>query len=165
LVTEKDPELMKAHDLAVQETMQEIQKHYSLAHPNSQEFAESEGMVWISVRDGYSREHDPHLHTHIIIPNITKYKGKYMGLCVSKMMNPDFNKLWGAYYRNSLARKMKQLGYDISYYKGGEWRLDKYHWLAKESFQKELNRSYTRWARGHQKNAWRKDQRKKKSKE
>jgi len=162
LVTEKNPDLVKAHDLTVQETMQEIQKHYSYAHPNSREHVKSDGMAWVSVRDGYSREHDPHLHTHIILTNITKYNGKYMALSASKMMNRDFNKLWGAFYRAKMGQKVKELGYDITYMKDGEWRLDKVSLACEKDFsirsgqiKKEMQKGVSR------KNAWRKTRKKK----
>jgi len=81
-------------------------------------------MVYVTVRDGFSREHDPHLHTHVIVMNITKYKGKFMGLWTREILSKDFNKLWGTIYRNHLASHLKNMGYSITYSKSGEWRLD-----------------------------------------
>lgn len=134
LVVDKDPQLIKCHDNAVRETMREIEEHYSMAHPKDSMEVKSEGILWVAVKDGFSREHDPHLHTHCVVANITKYKNKFMALRTRKMMQRDFNRMWGTYYRMSLARQVRKLGYSISYLKSGEWRIDKISQSCEKEF-------------------------------
>lgn len=125
LVLDKNPEIIRAHDEAVLETLKEIEKYHSVARPTSRTQWYTENMVYVTVRDGFSREHDPHLHTHAVVMNMTKYKDKVMGLWTREILNSDFNKTWGIFYRNNLAVRLNQLGYNVSYTKCGEWRLDK----------------------------------------
>ena len=32
------------------------------------------------LRDGYNRDHDPHLHTHVVVMNLTELDGKVLAL-------------------------------------------------------------------------------------
>lgn len=124
LLTERDPNITKAHDEAVRETMAEIEKYCGGAHPSAKEHVITGNMAYAMVRDGFSREHDPHLHTHVVVMNMTEYQGKVWALDGKNIMSQDFNKMWGAFYRNRLAAQLREYGYGISYEQKGEWRLD-----------------------------------------
>jgi len=124
LVTEKDPRITEAHDRAVLDTMREIEEFTAGTQPAAGQHAKTGNMVWASVRDGYSREHDPHIHTHVVIMNMTKYGDKVMALDGRAIMAADFNKMWGAVYRSRLAANLREVGQTITYTKKGEWRLD-----------------------------------------
>jgi ATP-dependent exoDNAse (exonuclease V) alpha subunit len=76
------------------------------------------------VRDGFNRDHDPHLHTHVVVMNMTQHGDAIMALDGRQIMARDFNKVWGALYRANLAAKLKELGYSVSYTKKGELRMD-----------------------------------------
>jgi conjugative relaxase-like TrwC/TraI family protein len=125
LVLDKNPEIIKAHDEAVLEVMAEIEKSFAVARPNPNQRWNTGKMVYATVKDGYSREHDPHLHTHCILMNITQWQDKFMGIWTKKIIQKDFNKMFGAIYRSKLAAKLTENGYNIKYIKNGEWRLDK----------------------------------------
>jgi hypothetical protein len=81
-------------------------------------------LAYVTARDGYNREHDPHLHTHVVVMNLTAMDGKVLALDGRQIMAKDFNKMWGAIYRAKLAARLKELGYSVSYTKKGELRLD-----------------------------------------
>ena len=125
LVLDKNPEIIKAHDEAVLEVMAEIEKSFAVARPTAYTQWKTGKMVYATVKDGYSREHDPHLHTHCILMNITQWQNKFMGISILKILQKDFNKMFGAIYRSKLAAKLTENGYNIKYIKNGEWRLDK----------------------------------------
>lgn len=124
LVTDKDPRVTEAHDRAVNETMREIEQFSAGTQPSAGVHVKTGNLIWASVRDGFNREHDPHLHTHVILMNMTKHGNKIMALDGRAIMARDFNKVWGAVYRNRLAASLKEAGYGITYTKKGEWRLD-----------------------------------------
>jgi|GEM_PF-2209397 len=124
LVTERDPRITEAHDRAVLETMHEIEEFSAGTQPAAGQHVKTGNLLWASVRDGFSREHDPHIHTHTIIMNMTKHGDKIMALDGRAIMARDFNKVWGAVYRNRLAAYLKEAGYGVTYTKKGEWRLD-----------------------------------------
>lgn len=162
LVTDKDPRLLEFHDKAVQETMKEIERYYSWANPLQGVEVKSDGMIWVSVKDGFSRENDPQIHTHVIVANLTKYDSKIMALRTRKIMNRDFNKTWGAFYRIKLAQLVKENGHSISYVKGGEWRLDKISHDCEKSFSKRRQQILEEKKKGNSDmHSWRKSRKKK----
>lgn len=124
LVTERDPKITEAHDKAVLDTMREIEEFSAGTQPKAGQHVKTGNMLWASVRDGFSREHDPHIHTHVVLMNMTKHGNKIMALDGRAIMTRDFNKMWGAVYRSRLACNLKEAGYGITYTKKGEWRLD-----------------------------------------
>lgn len=136
LVMDNNPAIIWAHDEAVLEVMAEIEKNYSVARPTSITQWRTGKMCYTTVRDGYSREHDPHLHTHVIVMNVTQHQGKFMGLWTRKILQRDFNKCFGALYRIRMAAKMKDLGYQITYLKNGEWRLAKVSLELEQEFSR-----------------------------
>lgn len=125
LVMDKNPEIIRAHDAAVQEVMADIEKFYTVARPDPRRQVTTGKMCWAAVRDGFSREHDPHLHTHVVVMNLTELDGKVMGLWTRKILQREFNQLFGAIYRQKLGHKLTALGYKVEYVKNGEWRLAK----------------------------------------
>ena len=124
LVTERDSRIIEAHDQAVLETMREIEVQHAAAHPRPDASVKTGNLAYVTARDGYNREHDPHLHTHVVVMNLTAMEGKVMALDGREIMARDFNKMWGALYRAKLAAKLNELGYSVSYTKKGELRLD-----------------------------------------
>lgn len=124
LVTDRDPRITAAHDKAVLDTMREIEEFSAGTQPKAGQHVKTGNMLWASVRDGFSREHDPHIHTHVVIMNMTNHGNKIMALDGRAIMARDFNKMWGAFYRGRLAANLKESGYGITYTKKGEWRLD-----------------------------------------
>ncbi|OGS18487.1 MAG: hypothetical protein A3J83_05065 [Elusimicrobia bacterium RIFOXYA2_FULL_40_6] len=124
LVTHCNPDLTEAHDQAVQDTMRELEKQ-AHGRPDNKHKEYTGKMCWVSVRDGFSREHDPHLHTHCIIMNMTRLaNGKFTSLDGTKIIRADVYRMLDSMYKLNLAKRLKDLGYDITYFKNGEWKLD-----------------------------------------
>lgn len=121
---EHQRQIIEAHNKAVSETMQMIEEKYSYAQPRAGQDVKSTGMCWVQVNDGFNREHDPHLHTHAIVFNLTEYQNKYMALRSRELFQHEVNQFAGAYYRQTLADELKKIDLSITYLKGGEFRLD-----------------------------------------
>ena len=147
LLMDKNPDIIKAHDETVLEVMAEVEHSFAVARPTARTQQHTGKMCYATVRDGFSREHDPHLHTHVILMNLTELtdksgKKRISGLWTYKVLQRDFNKVFGELYRLKLAAKMRALGYDLSYIKNGEWRLNK---VSKE-LETEFSRRHSQIA-------------------
>src|ERR1019366_7364775 len=139
LLTDRDPAIVAAHDRAVLETMREIERQCAAARPfinGEQPTIKTGNMAYVTVRDGFNREHDPHLHTHVVVMNLSAYGDKVMALDGRQILRHDFNKMWGAMYRAKLAANLKEAGYSVSYTKKGELRLDSVSLEVEREFSK-----------------------------
>ncbi len=165
LLTGRDPSIIAAHDRAVLETMREIERHCA----GTQKYIDGEikqvktgKMAYVTVRDGFNREHDPHLHTHVVLANLTSYGDKIMALDGRKILRHDFNKLWGALYRAKLAANLKEAGHSVSYTKKGELRLDSVSLELEREFSKRRAEIVAAKKDGlHDMAAWRKTRKEK----
>ncbi|MHB2027154.1 MAG: MobF family relaxase [Elusimicrobiota bacterium] len=127
LLSVKDPTIIAAHDEAVMATMREIEKFHAWTRLRTKSLpkpVQTGNMVYATVRDGFNREHDPHLHSHVVVMNMTDHRGKIMTLDGRRIMRQDFNKMWGAFYRHQLAAELQKAGYSISYTEKGMFRMD-----------------------------------------
>ncbi len=124
LLTHRDPKILEAHEDAVLEVMREIEYQCGAAQPKPGVCAPTHKLAYVTALDGFNREHEPHIHTHVVIANMTFYNGKVYALDGREIMTRAFNKMWGAMYRGKLATKLKALGYGVTYTKKGEIRLD-----------------------------------------
>ena len=157
LLLDKNPEIVKAHDEAVLEVMKEVEKYFAFARPNPAQQWTTGKMCYTAVRDGFSREHDPHLHTHVIVMNMTEWQGRTMGLWTRKILQKDFNKAFGELYRCKLAAHLTELGYQITYIKNGEWRLSKVSKELEQEFSRRHEQIEVRREAGvNDMDAWRK---------
>ena len=167
LLTDRDPSIIAAHDRAVLETMREIERHCA----GTQKYIDREikqvktgKMAYVTVRDGFNRDHDPHLHTHVVLANLTSYGGKVMALDGRKILRHDFNKLWGSMYRAKLATNLKEAGHSVSYTKKGELRLDSVSLELEREFSKRRAEIAAAKKDGlHDMAAWRKTRKEKDS--
>ena len=131
LLTERDPRIVEAHDRGVTETMREIEARCAATRKDVLSGSRREprsvqtgNLAYVTVRNGFNRDHDPHLHTHVVVMNMTEYQGQILALDGHQIMRFGFNKAWGAAYRAKLAAGLKELGYSISDVRNGMWRLD-----------------------------------------
>jgi conjugative relaxase-like TrwC/TraI family protein len=120
LVTDKDPRILEAQTQAVLETMREIEAHFAYAQPKAGVNVQTGKMAYVLVTDGLSRENDPHLHTHVIIANLTEHDGKVMALRSHKLYDADAVKLIGAVYHGNLAEQYRKIDREMIYGKNGE---------------------------------------------
>jgi conjugative relaxase-like TrwC/TraI family protein len=130
-----DGDLIEAHRRAVTRSLEELE-HYALSR-------QSGGSEWIATRnivaarfdhiaarpsqgtnDGYGP--DPHLHTHVVIANMTvRQDGAWRGLDPVEFYRSQ--RFATAVYRSELAREVQRLGYGIEITGAdGRWELEGY---------------------------------------
>ena len=130
-----DDGLIEAHRKAVSRALEELE-HYALSRRHG-------GSEWVvtsnvvaarfdhvaarptsSVEDGYGP--DPHLHTHVVIANMTRRPdGEWRGLDPVEIYRAQ--NFATAIYRSELAREVQRLGYEIKVAgQDGRWELDGY---------------------------------------
>ena len=124
LLTHRDPRILEAHSKAVLETMREIERACAAAQPRPGECAPTGNLAYVTALDGFNRDHEPHIHTHVVVTNMTLHEGRVLALDGREIMARGFNRTWGTLYKTKLAAKLKDLGYGVTYMKKGEFRLD-----------------------------------------
>jgi len=157
LVMDKNPAIIQAHDAAVLDVMGEVEKYFTVARNKDKQQYTTGKMCYATVRDGFSREMDPHLHTHVVVMNLTEHQGKIQGIWTRKILQRDFNKAFGELYRCRLAEKLHDLGYTITYIKNGEWRLSRVSREIEQEFSKRREQIEAKREAGiNDMDAWRK---------
>lgn len=119
-----DKRLIAAHNDAVAETLQHIEKMAETRKKvNKKSMVEQTGNLAVATfRHDTNRENEPHLHTHSIILNFTKRQdGEYRALHNEKIIKSI--KEFSAFYQASLANKAKNLGYGIRHNGNGTFDL------------------------------------------
>jgi len=105
----KQSNIVKAHQEAVLETMKEIESNLAYAQPKPDVNIKTGKMLYAVVNDGFSRENDPHLHSHVIIYNLTELNGDILALRSHEVITRDVYKTFGALYKSRLAANLKTL--------------------------------------------------------
>lgn len=117
--------LIQAHDKAVKATLKYIEKNYIyIRETNHGRISVRNTGKSISAlfRHSTSRANDPQLHTHVLIINHTLLsKGHYRAIWFDKIFSDQV--LINNIYQNELAKRVKQLGYNIVYDKNGKWEI------------------------------------------
>jgi len=120
------PELRKqieaAHDSAVRGALDHVQNNFALANEGKGGAQRVQADISAGIfRHGASRELEPQLHSHCVIPNmVVKADGRVASLNGGELYRRQ--KEAGAIYRAELAEGMKGLGFDIER-KGDNFRL------------------------------------------
>ena len=110
--TRKD--MVEAHNRAVEETLNEIEKREigaRITKDGTTEHIKTGNMLCGKFNHYVSRNNDPQLHTHAVILNQTKYNNKLYAVD-----NGDLYKnkiLYGQIYRNKLSAELMHRGYDV----------------------------------------------------
>ena len=121
-----DERIIKAHQLAVEKTLDLIEERYACARVtiNGERQTINTGNLVVAEFDHIeSREQDPHLHTHALVMNITQ-------LPDSKEWYSNFNdqifankKFLGMYYQNCLSQEIKKFGYSVEPLEHGQFEI------------------------------------------
>ena len=110
-----DERLIEAHNHAVKNTLDEIERNFLKTRfkKNGEITIEPTGkMVATTIRHELSRDLDPQLHTHVLIANLTSDdKGKWRTAFFDEMY--DNHQFLGLVYRAELAKLVRDLGYDV----------------------------------------------------
>ncbi len=110
--------VQSAHDAAMRATLDFVEKRIvqirvwnRIKQKKEQVYARS--LVAATFRHAASRNLDPQLHTHCVIANMTRGKnGKWRSIETEDLNRNE--KLIGAFYRNVLARRLRQLGFALA---------------------------------------------------
>lgn len=119
-----DSRIVAAHDSAVAESLQLLQ---SFAAARRKErglsFRERTGvLVGAAFRHELSRAQDPQLHTHVLVMNLTRRAdGEWRALSNEDLLRNV--RMVGAFYRATLAEKLRALGFDLRATSKGGWEL------------------------------------------
>ncbi len=110
-----DKRIIQAHNKAVSDTLDYIEKHYANVRikENGKVHTEYTGnMLAAKFQHISSRELDPQLHTHCLVLNFTaKENGDIRAMDFKEIY--DSKMLLGQIYRSELACNIKELGYQI----------------------------------------------------
>ncbi len=111
-------QVRNAHDSAMRTTLEFVEQRIVQTRvwnrtERKMERVPAPTMVAATFRHVASRNLDPQLHTHCVIANMTHDKnGKWRGIETGDLKRNQ--KLIGAFYRNELARRLRQLGFALA---------------------------------------------------
>lgn len=112
-----DHRIVQAHERAVDVALAYLEEHAQLRRRAGKEIAhETTGrLLWARFTEHASRELDPHLHTHVVILNMTNREGdeRFVSLESRAMYAEQMTS--GQIYRNQLAHGLRELGYEIKF--------------------------------------------------
>ncbi len=112
-----DRRVMRAHDEAVRAALDYVEDHLLQTREydpatRRRPRVKAHGMIAATFRHLVSRNLDPQLHTHCVVANITRGSaGDWRSIEPTALHRRK--KLIGAHYRNELARRLQELGYEI----------------------------------------------------
>ena len=115
-------QIKKIHENAVSKVLKEIEENYAatritnngetkLEHTNNLIIAKFTHEIARPIKENEKTIVDPSLHTHALILNMTKVEDKWKAI-ESKEIFQNYIKM-GQFYRNQLAAKLKDLGFEI----------------------------------------------------
>ena len=110
-----DRRLIEAHGQAVKTAMAQVERHMAATRirDGGDVTREATGnLVVASFQHGTSRAHDPQLHTHNVIVNATQGEDRAWRSLEPRAIY-QLQKQIGAIYRQELALKVRELGYEI----------------------------------------------------
>jgi conjugative relaxase-like TrwC/TraI family protein len=126
-----DHRLIAAHSRAVDRAMAEVEKSALTRQHCGREYVVSANIVGarfdhLAARQAEeTRLPDPHLHTHVVLINMTRRPdGEWRSLDPHQMFNAQRD--GSAIYRTELAREVQKLGYRIEVGDKGAWELQGY---------------------------------------
>ncbi len=123
-ITMNDQALIKAHDLATQETLKELElsSQTRIRVNGANDLRKTGSILVASVVHATSRANDPQLHSHNLVFNVTwdQIEKKFKALEASEIYKKT--NYFTEVYRNKLAEKVIALGYEIEPQKHG-WEI------------------------------------------
>ena len=112
-----DERIVAAHEKAVATAIGWIEEHAALRRRmNGDIVHETTGqLLYARFTEHASRELDPHLHTHVVILNITRHAGDEQMVSLETRAMFAEQMTAGQIYRNELAHRLREIGYDIDF--------------------------------------------------
>lgn len=112
-----DARIVAAHEQAVSVALSYLEEHATMRHRVDGEVTEKTTgrLIWARFTEHSSRELDPHLHTHVVVMNITDERdgAKKVSLETRAMFAEQMAA--GQVYRNELAHLLRERGYDVEF--------------------------------------------------
>ena len=110
--------VMHAHDAAVRATLDWIETEYLQTRgydpaTGRRPREAAKGMIAATFRHLASRNNDPQLHTHAVVANMTRNRDGAWRSVEPTLLRRN-RRLFGAWYRNALARRLRDLGYELT---------------------------------------------------
>ncbi|WP_454884255.1 MobF family relaxase [Sphingomonas oryzagri] len=112
-----DERILEAHEKAVGTALSYLEEHGELRRRDGGEIVhETTGrLIFARSTEHASRELDPHLHTHVVILNMTNRRdGEPMASLETRAMYAQ-QMTAGQIYRNDLAHRLREIGYEIEF--------------------------------------------------
>lgn len=112
-----DERIVEAHEQAVGVALDYLEEHATLRHRSDGEIAyETTGrLIFARFTEHASRELDPHLHTHVVVMNMTnRADGGQMASLETRAMFAE-QMVAGQIYRNELAHLLRERGYEVEF--------------------------------------------------
>ena len=109
--------VMHAHDEAVRATLDWIEREHLQTRgydpvTGRRPREAADGMIAATFRHMASRSNDPQLHTHAVVANMTRNaNGEWRS--VEPTLLRRNRRVFGAWYRNDLAKRLLELGYEL----------------------------------------------------
>ena len=120
-----DRRLIAAHGAAVKTALAHVERHMAatrIRDGTNVRREQTNNLIIASFQHGTSRAQDPQLHTHNVIMNATQSEdGSWRSLEPRAIY--QLQKEIGAIYRQELAHKVRELGYDIETSKGSMFEI------------------------------------------
>ncbi|MCP5400454.1 MAG: relaxase domain-containing protein [Sphingomonas sp.] len=111
-----DERIIAAHEKAVGTALDYLEEHATLRRRDDGRIVhETTGrLIFARFTEHASRELDPHLHTHVVVMNMTNREdGRQMASLETRTMFAE-QMVAGQIYRNDLAHRLRELGYEIT---------------------------------------------------
>jgi len=112
-----DARILAAHEKAVGVALAYLEEHATLRHRVGGEIVHetTERLIFARFTEHASRELDPHLHTHVVVMNMTnRGDGQTMVSLETRAMFAE-QMVAGQVYRNDLAYRLREIGYEIEF--------------------------------------------------
>ena len=132
---EDKKELLIAHKQAVNKALSYVEQNciYTRLGKGGRTKEQTDNIVAAVFNHQQSRNHDPHLHSHCVIFNLTQGRD-------SKWRTMDNRELYaqkmtiGMVYRHHLAQRLQQMGYSLNWNRDGTFEIANYSALQLEQF-------------------------------
>jgi conjugative relaxase-like TrwC/TraI family protein len=115
----RDQRLVEAHDRATRAALEHVERHALVTRQRDENgqyaFRTTESMVAAVFRHASSRNHDPQLHSHAVIANVTRdpETGRWVSVHSRDLYRAQAEA--GAVYTNELAHSAREAGYTVDW--------------------------------------------------
>lgn len=112
-----DERIIQAHEEAVGVALSYLEEHATMRHRVNGEVTEKTTgrLIFARFTEHVSRELDPHLHTHVVVMNITDERDGSRKVSLETRAMFAEQMASGQVYRNELAHLLRQLGYEVEF--------------------------------------------------